>query len=207
MDVGYVAKAGEDVLPSTGPHLDVRVLKDGQYINPVTWRTGLQNLKIGKSRTPLYRQEGGKWLTPFQITSGFGPRQAPTAGASTDHKGVDYGIAGGEPLFWEGPGTFKPGQGYGSIMTPEGYEVRLLHTKGGKETTLPAVTAETPTQQIAAAAPITYNVYMRQQSQQPADPYKSFLNQFLAEQLFQQPQTSSLMSPQQVLGMLSAAAG
>ena len=100
MQVGYVAKPGEDIFPTTGPHLDVRVLKDGQYINPATWRSGLQRLKIGKSRTPLYKQEGSNWMTPYQITSGFGPRKAPTAGASTDHKGIDYGIAGGEQLFW-----------------------------------------------------------------------------------------------------------
>jgi hypothetical protein len=150
MQVGYVAKPGEDIFPTTGPHLDVRVLKDGQYINPATWRSGLQRLKIGKSRTPLYKQEGSSWMTPYQITSGFGPRKAPTAGASTDHKGIDYGIAGGEQLFWEGPGTFKPGSGYGSITTPEGYEVRLLHTKGGKETT---VGGQPQTQQIAKAPP------------------------------------------------------
>lgn len=205
MDVGYVAKAGEDVLPSTGPHLDVRVLKDGQYIDPSTWRSGLQNLRIGKSRTPLYRQENGKWMTPFQITSGYGPRQAPTAGASTDHKGIDYGVAGGEQLSWQGPGTFTPGQGYGSIKTPEGYEVRLLHTKGGKEQSLQPVATMQP-QQAPAAPQVTYNVYMRQKAQQAADPYKAFLNQFLTEQLFQAPQTSSLMSPQQLFGMLSSAA-
>jgi murein DD-endopeptidase MepM/ murein hydrolase activator NlpD len=96
----------------------VVLIETVQYINPATWRSGLQRLKIGKSRTPLYKQEGSSWMTPYQITSGFGPRKAPTAGASTDHKGIDYGIAGGEPLFWEGPGTFKPGSGYGSYHDP-----------------------------------------------------------------------------------------
>jgi hypothetical protein len=209
MQVGYVAKPGEDVLPTTGPHLDVRVLKDGQYINPETWRSGLQRLKIGKARTPLYKQDGGNWMTPYQITSGFGPRKAPTAGASTDHKGIDYGVAGGEQLFWEGPGTFKPGSGYGSIMTPEGYEVRLLHTKGGKaaatgqqgQPTAPAPTAQ---QQTPGGGPVTYNIYMRQQKEkQPSS--QDFLSSFLSQQLMQQPEQSNLLSQNEIFKALTAA--
>lgn len=206
MQVGYVARPGEDVLPTTGPHLDVRVLKDGQYINPETWRSGLQRLKIGKARTPLYKQDGGNWMTPYQITSRFGPRKAPTAGASTDHKGIDYGIAGGEQLFWEGPGTFKPGKGYGSIMTPEGYEVRLLHTKGGKETIIEGQpsTAATPQQQTLGGGPVTYNIYMRQQREkQPTS--QDFLSSFLTQQLMQQPEQSGLLSQEQIFKALTAA--
>lgn len=209
MQVGYVAKPGEDVLPTTGPHLDVRVLKDGQYINPETWRSGLQRLKIGKARTPLYKQDGGNWMTPYQITSGFGPRKAPTAGASTDHKGIDYGIAGGEQLFWEGPGTFKPGSGYGSIMTPEGYEVRLLHTKGGKAAAAgqqgqPTAPAPTTQQQTPGGGPITYNIYMRQQKEkQPSS--QDFLSSFLSQQLMQQPEQSNLLSQNEIFKALTAA--
>jgi hypothetical protein len=210
MQVGYVAKPGEDIFPTTGPHLDVRVLKDGQYINPATWRSGLQRLKIGKSRTPLYKQEGSSWMTPYQITSGFGPRKAPTAGASTDHKGIDYGIAGGEQLFWEGPGTFKPGSGYGSITTPEGYEVRLLHTKGGKETTVGGqpqtqqIAKAPPQQQTPGGEPITYNVYMRQRKEkQPSS--QDFLSNFLVQQLTQQPEQTGLLSQDQIFKALTAA--
>lgn len=205
---GYVARQGEDILPSTGPHVHVGVLKEGQFIDPSTWRSGLQRLKIGKSRTPLYRQEGGKWMTPFQITSGYGPRQAPTAGASTDHKGIDYGVAGGEQLYWEGPGTFKPGKGYGSILTPEGYEVRLLHTKGGKEASLEQPQVATAQPQSGSVPPgITYNIYMRQPREQQAATAKDFLDQFLVEQLLSQPEPrSNLLSPQQMFSMLSSAA-
>lgn len=32
------------------------------------------------------------------ITDGFGPRVAPTAGASTDHRGLDFGAAAGTPV-------------------------------------------------------------------------------------------------------------
>jgi hypothetical protein len=199
MQVGYVAKPGEDIFPTTGPHLDVRVLKDGQYINPATWRSGLQRLKIGKSRTPLYKQEGSSWMTPYQITSGFGPRKAPTAGASTDHKGIDYGIAG-----------VKPGSGYGSITTPEGYEVRLLHTKGGKETTVGGqpqtqqIAKAPPQQQTPGGEPITYNVYMRQRKEkQPSS--QDFLSNFLVQQLTQQPEQTGLLSQDQIFKALTAA--
>ena len=136
-DVGYVAPAGQDVLPSTGPHLDVRVLKDGKYIDPGTIRSLLTRLKVGKERQSLWQQTGDEWKSSFPITSGYGKRSAPTAGASTFHEAHDYGVPGGTQLAWEGPGTFTPGKGYGSIQTtdPQGnpYEIRLLHTKGGKQ--------------------------------------------------------------------------
>ena len=45
IDVGYVSPLNEDVLPSTGAHLDVRVRKDGKYINPETIRSLLTRLK------------------------------------------------------------------------------------------------------------------------------------------------------------------
>jgi hypothetical protein len=112
-NVGFVAKPGEDIFPTTGPHLDVRVLKDGQYIDPE------------------------QWMPSYTITSGYGKRAAPTKGASTYHLGQDYGIPGGTELAWEGPGSFTPGRGYGSIKTTDAqgtpYEIRLLHTIGGKE--------------------------------------------------------------------------
>lgn len=139
LDVGYVAKPGED-FASTGPHLDVRVLKDGKYIDPGTIRSLLTRLKVGKERTPLWQQKGTKWEPTAPITSGFGPRTAPTAGASSYHPAHDYGLSAGTPLTWEGPGSFTPGKGYGTIATtdPQGnpYEIRLLHTKGGKQTEL-----------------------------------------------------------------------
>jgi hypothetical protein len=147
LDVGYVARAGEDVFPTTGPHLDVRVSKDGKYIDPGTIRSLLTRLKVGKDKTPLWQQKGEKWESSSPITSGYGPRKAPTAGASTYHPAHDYGVAGGTPLAWEGPGTFTPGKGYGVIRTTDAqgtpYEIKLLHTKGGKEA---KVEGQLPTQ-------------------------------------------------------------
>lgn len=139
LDVGYVAPPGED-FASTGPHLDVRVLKDGKYINPETIRSLLTNLKVGKERTPLWQQQGTGWKSAAPITSGFGPRVAPAPGASTYHPAQDYGLSAGTPLAWAGTGTFTPNKGYGTIQTTDTqgtpYEIRLLHTKGGKQAEL-----------------------------------------------------------------------
>ena len=136
IQAGFVARPGEDIFPTTGPHLDVRVKKGGQYIDPATWRSGLQNLLVGENKTPLFKQTGDKFTPAFQITSPFGPRSAPVAGASTFHRGIDFGIGGGTPLYWKGAGSFKPGKGLGTIQTPDGYEIELLHTKGGKESSI-----------------------------------------------------------------------
>lgn len=205
---GTVAKAGEDVLPSTGPHLDVRVLKDGQYIDPATWRSGLQRLKIGKSRTPLYSQKDGQFKESFPITSGYGLRTAPTKGASTDHKGIDYGIAGGEQLFWEGPGTFKPGKGYGSIMTPEGYEVRLLHTKGGQESGIagpaPQPTAQPQTAQLQPNITI---IDARGKKSEPKSFLESYRDQLMAGAMggsYSSPQrASTFINPLELLSTMT----
>jgi hypothetical protein len=162
IDAGYVARPEEDVFATTGAHLDVRVLKDGKYINPETIRSLLTRLKVGKERKPLWQQQGATWKPAAPITSGFGPRSAPTAGASTYHPAHDYGLGAGTPLAWEGSGTFTPGKGYGSIKTtdPQGnpYEIKLLHTKGGKPSQV-ASTAQVPAQAATPAAATAGNIY------------------------------------------------
>lgn len=35
----------------------------------------------------------------YVITSGYGPRKSPTTGASTNHQGIDFGIAGGSTIY------------------------------------------------------------------------------------------------------------
>ena len=139
IDVGYVSPLNEDVLPSTGAHLDVRVRKDGKYINPETIRSLLTRLKVGKERTPLWQQQGEQWKSTAPITSGYGPRTAPVAGASTYHPAHDYGVGAGTPLAWEGPGTFTPGKGYGTIKTTDAqgtpYEINsLCHSINNRKT-------------------------------------------------------------------------
>ena len=194
-DVGYVTPAGQDVFPTTGPHLDVRVLKDGKYVDPGTIRSLLTRLKVGKERKSLWQEEAGKWSPSYAITSPFGPRTAPTKGASTQHMGQDYGIAGGTPLAWEGPGSFTPGKGYGTIKTtdPQGtpYEIRLLHTKGGKPT------EAAPAVQPTATPADTYIVIGGRNKELTP---KSFLSSYLQQSLAAEaPEVRSMIDPVSML--------
>jgi len=201
LDVGYVAAPGEDIFPTTGPHLDVRVLKDGKYIDPGTIRSLLTRLKVGKERKALWQQQGEEWKPGFTITSPFGKRTAPTAGASTQHMGQDYAIGAKTPLVWEGPGTFTPGKGYGTIKTTdiEGkpYEIRLLHTKGGK----PSEAAAAPPQQQQLQTPggDTY-IYVMGGRKKEEDAGSDFLSSYIQDSLFsQQPQIKSMINPAALL--------
>jgi len=200
IDVGYVAKPGED-FASTGPHLDVRVLKDGKYINPETIRSLLTRLKVGKERTPLWQQQGTEWKPAAPITSGFGPRTAPTAGASTYHPAHDYGLGAGTPLAWEGPGAFIPGQGYGTIKTtdPQGnpYEIRLLHTKGGKQAELAGQTVDAqPQQNQQQAKGNTYIIVPDSSTKEGGS--QDFLASYL-QNMMQTPQLKSSINPTALL--------
>lgn len=126
--VGKIASPGQDIYPTTGPHLDVRIMKNGEYINPEFARSLLQNLRVdGK---PLYSQQDGQWMPAYPVTSPYGPRSAPTAGASTYHRGVDYGVPEGKELEWTGGGTYSRQPGYGQIDLPTGERIKLLHTIG-----------------------------------------------------------------------------
>lgn len=128
ISLGRISSPGQDPLPSTGPHLDVRIQKpDGTYINPETARSMLTNLRAGGK--PLYVQKGGDWVPSFPVTSGYGPRTAPTAGASTYHRGTDYGVPAGAPIEWHGtPGRFSYAGGIGTLELPDGYRIKTLHT-------------------------------------------------------------------------------
>jgi murein DD-endopeptidase MepM/ murein hydrolase activator NlpD len=130
---GRIAHPHEDVFPTTGPHLHVRVLRNNEDVNPEYTRSILQNLYAGGK--PLYALQGSEWRPSYPITSRFGPRTAPTAGASTYHRGVDYGIPAETPLEWRGRGTYRPERGFGVIETtdPQGqpYTIRLAHTVPG----------------------------------------------------------------------------
>jgi len=180
--VGYVTPAGQDPLPSTGPHLDVRVKKDGKYIDPFTIRSLLARLQVGNK--PLWSQVGAEWKSSFPITSGYGPRSAPTAGASTYHPAHDYGVPEKTQLAWSGPGTFTPGKGYGTIATTDDkgtpYEIKLLHTMGGK----PTGSSETP--QIAQqpqtpGAQDIYNIWIGGGRGKKRDS-RDFLSQYVNNQ-------------------------
>jgi hypothetical protein len=126
--VGRIAHPHEDIFPTTGPHLHVEVINpEGKHINPALNRTLLQGLRAGGR--PLFENRGGDLAPSFPITSPYGPRNAPTAGASTYHRGKDLAIGADTPLEWAGPGSYSFEGGVGTISTPEGWRIRLLHTK------------------------------------------------------------------------------
>ena len=144
---GYIARQGEDVLPSTAPHLHLEFIPGfgkykGKKINPRNLRSLAQNILIGKDKVPLVQQQGENWNWNFPITSEYGQRTAPTAGASTFHQGLDFGIEGGIPITYKGYGSYEPGEGLGTITTTDAqgnpYQIRLLHTMGGKQAAVAA---------------------------------------------------------------------
>jgi hypothetical protein len=139
--LGAVVDPSRDVFPTTGAHLDVRVIpqfgpQKGKKIDPRTARTLLQNVLIGADKRPLVQQSGSEWKWNFPVTSEFGKRAAPTAGASTYHEGIDIGVGAGTPLTYKGSGTYRPDHGFGALSVADAqgnpYEIRLLHTAPGK---------------------------------------------------------------------------
>jgi murein DD-endopeptidase MepM/ murein hydrolase activator NlpD len=107
----------------TGAHLDMRVYDPvaGDYIDP----TGYQDALTVDGGIPIRRK--------FALTSGYGPRRAPVPGASTFHKGLDFGTPEGTAISVRG-GRFLRSwwdDGGGGVVTayrlPDGKELRLLH--------------------------------------------------------------------------------
>lgn len=43
--------------------------------------------------------DGGNWLTGSKFSSRFGPRNSPTAGASSNHQGLDIPVPSGTPIY------------------------------------------------------------------------------------------------------------
>lgn len=145
---------------STGPHKHVYVkdLATGKYLDPATIRTPLLGLRVGEKKVPalIKTQEGKIEFNPaagITLTSRYGPRSAPTAGASTFHQGEDWALPEGTPIYYEGGGKFVPKAnqgGYGNLATlitgDNKYEIGLGHMKtlgGASElppTTLPVDT-------------------------------------------------------------------
>jgi len=141
--IGAVIDPSKDRFATTGPHADIRVIPQfgenkGQKIDPKTARSILQNVVIGDNNIPLVQQnEKGQWSWNYPITSGFGPRSAPTAGASTFHSGIDIGLGTGTKIGYKGKGSFVPGDGMGTLSVTDAqgrpYDVQVLHLDPSKK--------------------------------------------------------------------------
>jgi len=149
---GFIVDPSKDIFPTTGAHLDPRVipqfgLNKGKPINPRSAKFLLQNLMLGD--TPVVEQKGGNWQFNFPVTSEFGQRKAPTSGASTFHQGIDIAAPAGTAIKYKGFGSYKPGQGLGTISTTDSqgnpYDIQLLHTTPGKTAEVAANTTALPT--------------------------------------------------------------
>lgn len=120
----------------TGAHLDIRYggSRDGQKV----------------SAEHIARlQAGGKSLSNYRVSSDYGQRKAPTAGASSFHKGIDFAMPVGTPITTKvavkdvNTAYDSKGGGYYSTVTFEdGVVLKLLHqspsmqskVKGGAST-------------------------------------------------------------------------
>ena len=198
---------------SSGPHLHgyVKNLLTGEYENPEYHKSKYLGVRVGPNRVPKYLQgkNGEITLNPaagLTITSGFGPRNTGIPGASTNHRGVDFGGAEGTDIFVEGDVKFTPYKnagGYGNLATwrtgDNKYELGYGHMKNLGEATdltntsvVPASAATTSSSASDdGSEEMRYALFQQllNQSQQPS----------LTQQLLSQ-EISRLMPTQGLLG-------
>ena len=137
LPAGSVIDHRQDHLPSSGDHLDVRIIprygeNSGTRIDPSLRPRLLDRVYIGDG-------EGRRGLRSFPLTSGWGPRNTGIPGASTFHKGHDYGISAGMPIYVQGGTRYWTENGVGivSLNDDQGnpYELEFYHTLTGNPTT------------------------------------------------------------------------
>lgn len=107
----------------TGAHLDIRYARGDARFNTAPSAAHLARF-----------QADGKALTSYRQTSGFGPRKSPTAGASKNHRGIDFAMPVGTKLTTSVPikdvNTFWDAKGGGWVSNVEfqdGVKMSLLH--------------------------------------------------------------------------------
>lgn len=105
----------------TGAHLDVR------------YGGSLSGQKVSNEHLARLKA-ADKPLSSFRVSSNYGPRKAPTAGASSFHKGIDFAMPVGTPITTnvavkDVQTAYDPkGGGYYSTVTFEdGVVLKLLH--------------------------------------------------------------------------------
>ena len=170
-------------------------------------------MRIGEKRIPALLQDAqGKInFNPeagITLTSRFGPRAAPTPGASSYHQGEDWALPEGTPVFYEGGGTFKPlanQGGYGNLATlttgDNKYEIGFGHMKSlGQASALPGQTTQpqmqqggsTRTEDILKA--FLYGAGYKDKSKEPKETFQESLKRQLLESVASSPSPSQFLS-------------
>ncbi len=124
--LGYIGSTGI----GTGSHLDIRGWQSDKRDNRITETRLKEILKLF--------EVGGKTLAQQTnlITSGYGRRKPPVAGASSNHPALDFGFKEGTPIKFLGNATNikqRPNLGNAGntleITLPTGEIIQLLHLK------------------------------------------------------------------------------
>ncbi len=134
-----MGKVGSTGGTSTGPHAHWEVMKDGKRFPLSKARKDVGQFiqfRLPNQQTwqQLYSPEsqGFKLNPAATITSPMGRRNAPSPGASTDHKGEDYGFPEGTSLRFLGQGSVSTHSGQGaagnvSVLRTGPYELQTFH--------------------------------------------------------------------------------
>jgi len=72
---------------------------------------------------------GGMWPVSNRVTSEFGPRRSPTKGASSNHKGMDFGCPRGTPIKAVGKGKVV----FAGWNNGYGNNIVIEHNVGGRK--------------------------------------------------------------------------
>ena len=133
ISAGSILDYRNDPNPSSGDHLDIKILRkygDGGHVDPSTKQGLLDRFRFGNADT------GFKTLADYTMTSGYGPRDTGIPGASKFHKGLDYGIGAGTQIHYEGDGKYWSENGIGILSVKDAngnpYEIELTHTAVGQ---------------------------------------------------------------------------
>ena len=167
--VGHLGSTG--ISTGVHGHFSVRDLETNEYKDPASFMHLLAGFRVGQNEIPLIvkNKSGNLGFNPetgLSLTSDYGPRTAPTRGASSFHKGWDLAGPLGTPVKYvaEGgqyiPRANQAGFGnQGVFITPDKrYEIGVAHLQSlGKEAnflggTPPQTPPSTPDESTADAA-------------------------------------------------------
>ena len=164
MSVFYTGASGV----GTGAHLHFSVhdVAKGGYVDPTDFQDILMT--------------GGKPLTgQFQVTSPYGTRSRPVAGASTFHQGIDYNTPTGTPINVLGGKyltTFNDDKGgrisqYGFERDGKQYEALLMHGSDQNKVLSDGFVTDGVSRYTGAAVPPTDMAYKKGAAKQRAQDY------------------------------------